>query len=715
MAISDKELVYLFRQSYNYPHQGDYIFGQNANEVYKVIETNYFGDANNKCGLDAIIIEKQPGGEKAMIFVGSDQLEDWYTDFQLTNTGDVPIQYTAALEYYQQACIRYGIQMTVGGNSLGGGLANYVAVHNPGTISVTLNPAMLPEADNYFDQASAYNNITNYSDKGEVLHKVQNLPGGKVPGKIIEIESGVDSPYRIKDLHTGDHVKGINSASFVPNNLFTGSTLLESENIIINKESLECFSNEIIRLFKEISSNCYVLTNENINTVNIVESDVSQRQGTLKNTTGDFIATNFFTISQMLNNKFKINIFQYKPYLEYAMGPGAIGIYTGLGYYYIDLFKTISDLINKWGVTSDTIYLVLHSGNNWQLGTKISSLNSKLNVLYNKLDCIIDDIIQYVIVNAKGVDVAPSSIQELSELLRKRVIIFSQNVLRIAYIANTIGMAFEDADAACDNFSSDGINKDYFTNLQNIYLEEEVSKNGLDMPYTALSGSNLQIQSPLSKEQEDRLAQLQTEFNSFDNVIVEQCFNDAFDTYKENLSKALYSSMVPICDEIINMCNMLKQPNWHDENNEIYISVVGIADWTIDDDIQTASKDISLTKICSQKGIDINLLLDMLILVANDVKVNLDKIDMLVESVRETIRAMIFYPGEMEKINNNNKISYNTLKTIEIELNNSLNALDNFDSKSIKSKSITILKNRIREVIIPELQQLQIYYESISS
>lgn len=183
----------------------------------------------------------------------------------------------------------------------------------------------------------------------------------------------------------------------------------------------------------------------------------------------------------------------------------------------------------------------------------------------------------------------------------------------------------------------------------------------------------------------------------------------------EAVMKIVHSSMGPICDEIIDMCNMLKQPNWHDENNEIYISVFGIADCTIDDDIQTASKDISLTKICSKKGIDINLLLDMLILVANDVKVNLDKIDTLVESVRETIRAMIFYPGEMEKINNNNKISYNTLKTIERELNNSLNTLDNFDSKSIKSKSITILKNGIREVIIPELQQLQIYYESISS
>ncbi|MGG3802805.1 SA1320 family protein [Metabacillus fastidiosus] len=98
----------------------------------------------------------------------------------------------------------------VGGNSLGRGSANGVAVRNPGVTSVTLNAALLPEG--MVDPNKKYDNITNYYSGLDILMNAQ-MAGrldNRVPGEKIEINNGVPGLKNIVSNHMGypDQEKG---------------------------------------------------------------------------------------------------------------------------------------------------------------------------------------------------------------------------------------------------------------------------------------------------------------------------------------------------------------------------------------------------------------------------------------------------------------------------------------------------------------------------
>jgi predicted esterase YcpF (UPF0227 family) len=84
--------------------------------------------------------------EFTVVFVGTDKSQpmDLVTDIQLLGSTE-PEQVKAARAYFDRMNEKYGVH-TVCGNSLGGALANAVAVHHKNVRAVTLDPAFYPMA-----------------------------------------------------------------------------------------------------------------------------------------------------------------------------------------------------------------------------------------------------------------------------------------------------------------------------------------------------------------------------------------------------------------------------------------------------------------------------------------------------------------------------------------------------------------------------------------
>ncbi|MCY8347777.1 alpha/beta hydrolase [Bacillus haynesii] len=94
-------------------------------------------------------------------------MQDILTDAQMAGS-ITPKQVEAARDYYDQMKAKYGDKLnSVCGNSLGGGLANAVAVEHPDVKAVTINPSILPEGE--VDRDQDYPNITNYFSKYDPL------------------------------------------------------------------------------------------------------------------------------------------------------------------------------------------------------------------------------------------------------------------------------------------------------------------------------------------------------------------------------------------------------------------------------------------------------------------------------------------------------------------------------------------------------------------
>lgn len=732
MAISDNELIYLCSPSYGYPPVGSYIRTPEGSS-FKVIDTYYCGDNDNKCGLDAVIVEKQPGGEKAMVFVGSDQLLDWYNDFLLTHPEQIPEQFITALSYYQGKCKEYGIQMPVTGNSLGGGLANYVAVHNPGTISVTLNPAMLPEADKSFDQVNANHNITNYIDKGEILHKVQEASGGMIPGNIVEFETGIDSPYRIGDLHTGRHENGVNSSSFISRNLFTGNTYVEGENVRIDQESFKIFFEQMERIFKEIESNCFLLTEQNISSATNVAANRPNRENVIANESCMFLADNFLTISQMLNEKFDLNIVINSP--AYILPSYGVAPATEIpGKTYIDIFETIGEKIN---VSSGLLWHWL-DGRIPSARLIISDLNGKLNPLYSNLSNLINTIIANVLDGMKATESRPAldpaiqDIVDLSRFIQKEIIIVAQNILRLGFMARCIADSFTTADESGNLFRQDDINTSSWEHAQEIFnsseIRQKIGQNGFENMPQMESSEAIGFEDVFTTKDLNDLNTKAANLKKFKTEIVDTKFEEAYTNSQKDITNVLERSLEPICADID---SLVKQFNNIREANDtydicLYISYFERCQLGMDNprfyvhetrhgvsldnsmpDMRYVSLNIFLRET---KQIDLDLLLNTLLLANNDVRNNIHNVGILVESLKETFKNMIFYPDELESINNNNAISYNTLKTLLIELKNAKNQLQDFNT----SKAIREFIQRI-DYEIANVEQLSYYIETITT
>jgi hypothetical protein len=123
---------------------------------------------DSETGLDAFTVQNTITKDYTIVYVGTDpkSIEDIKTDLKLLRDTP-PAQLEKGLEYFDNMVGEYGPISSVSGNSLGGGVANYVAVERPEVKAVTLNPAPLPSGA--VDPNATYDNMTNYVSQYDVL------------------------------------------------------------------------------------------------------------------------------------------------------------------------------------------------------------------------------------------------------------------------------------------------------------------------------------------------------------------------------------------------------------------------------------------------------------------------------------------------------------------------------------------------------------------
>jgi hypothetical protein len=160
-----------------------------------------------KSGMDAMTVQNVASGEYHVVYMGTNAhgkygRADLITDIQLL-TEATPQQLKDADSYLADMEKEFGEITSVGGNSLGGALANYVGVQNNHVRSVTLNPAMLPAGA--VEAGKEYHNITNYISEYDVLNLSQRAigMGDQVPGAQHTIYNGIPSKDGLGFNHTG--------------------------------------------------------------------------------------------------------------------------------------------------------------------------------------------------------------------------------------------------------------------------------------------------------------------------------------------------------------------------------------------------------------------------------------------------------------------------------------------------------------------------------
>lgn len=169
-----KDLVELAGlQSYKIKESDRFHFIKVNNKQYQIV--NIIGPKENKTGLNAMTVQNVDTSEYTVVFQGTQVkgkygMRDMVTDIQLLGSAE-PQQVKAARAYFDRMNEKYGVH-SVCGNSLGGALANAVAVHHKNVRSVT----------NYFTK---YDGLT----RGELGINL----GDRFPGRIYQINSGV--PY----------------------------------------------------------------------------------------------------------------------------------------------------------------------------------------------------------------------------------------------------------------------------------------------------------------------------------------------------------------------------------------------------------------------------------------------------------------------------------------------------------------------------------------
>ena len=149
---------------------------------YTIKHTNF----DTASGMQAMLLENVESKELIIAYQGTNmgELKDIATDISLA--GNIaPQQLLDAKKYYNQMTAEFGKVSYVCGNSLGGGLANYVAVNVSDVKSVTYNPAILP--DIAYDTKDYGNRIKNYLGKYDPLTLIQLHAGfmERVPGQHI--------------------------------------------------------------------------------------------------------------------------------------------------------------------------------------------------------------------------------------------------------------------------------------------------------------------------------------------------------------------------------------------------------------------------------------------------------------------------------------------------------------------------------------------------
>ena len=312
-------------------------------------------------------------------------------------------------------------------------------------------------------------------------------------------------------------------------------------------------------------------------------------------------------------------------------------------------------------------------------------------------------MISDIVSDSSGYDVVPSQITQLSQYIQCETIIFSQNLLRVGYVAMRIGENFKNADDACDNFVANTLEGDAWEKIEKCYETSNMRTNpyGIE-PLKDKSLNTLELR----PSEINAINALKTNLGNFDDDIVGKRFDTAFDSYKSKMQGEFKKSLTAICRELISLPSAIQY-----DNGEPIISVYGFFEYGVPEKLRSKEGDINLDKVCQvYLNTSFSVLMNTVTTAAHDIEDNLNHIDQLVESMKETVRNAIFYSDSLESINNNNSISYNTLITIEKELSAACAMIDDNSSASLKQ-----LKQVINDELLTKLRELKNSYEIITT
>ncbi|WP_255377778.1 SA1320 family protein, partial [Listeria sp. ILCC796] len=256
LKTSDLDIIELSGKIvYQEPQRGDLVKVNGVPSAYEVKEGKY----GTKSGLDYMIVENTKTGEVGMIFQGTQGQKDGGRDIitDATLPGNIPDdQLKAADKAYKKMSKKYDIKY-VGGNSLGGGLGNYVASNNE-VKSVTYNPAILP--DGKYSQKNP--DITNYMSEYDPLTLGERSAGylSRLPGKHVTLKNNVPLFTTLTSNHTGYsdpiNIDGeeilIDADAYLPVGVWSGAVLTggKGHKIDVNPANMKILADSMVSKMK---------------------------------------------------------------------------------------------------------------------------------------------------------------------------------------------------------------------------------------------------------------------------------------------------------------------------------------------------------------------------------------------------------------------------------------------------------------------------------
>ncbi|EAC8501810.1 hypothetical protein D3269_01430 [Listeria monocytogenes] len=260
------------------------------------------GEYNKASGLDYMIVENLSTGEISMIFEGTQGTQDFLTDGTLP--GSIPnTQLREADAAYKKERQKYNIK-NVAGNSLGGGLSNYVASKNDGIRSVTYNTAILPKG--------TYNKnnprITNYLSEYDPLTLGERGMGygNRLPGESHILQNNVPWLQTILSNHTGYDDAGvtvngknipIDADAYLPVGIWSGQVLTgggKGQKIDINPDNIRILANSLrTRMMEQIKRGQFYLDTA-VDLVNNEGNHLDNRTTALQETFDNLLAEGEF-------------------------------------------------------------------------------------------------------------------------------------------------------------------------------------------------------------------------------------------------------------------------------------------------------------------------------------------------------------------------------------------------------------------------------------
>lgn len=256
IKTSDLDIIELSgKVVYSEPQQGDRLNVNGIRDAYEVKKGVY----NTKSGLDYMIVENTKTHEIGMIFQGTQGQKNGGKDIitDATLPGNIPDeQLKAADKAYREMSKRYKISY-VGGNSLGGGLGNYVASNND-VPSVTYNPAILPDCE----YSNKNPDITNYMSEYDPLTLGERSAGymERLPGKNVILKNNMPLFATLASNHTGYAdpimIDGeevlIDADAYLPVGVWSGEILTggKGHKIDVNPENMKILADAMVSKMK---------------------------------------------------------------------------------------------------------------------------------------------------------------------------------------------------------------------------------------------------------------------------------------------------------------------------------------------------------------------------------------------------------------------------------------------------------------------------------